>query len=132
MSVANSACHVALQGASAVSITDLLLREGALAVLGTKVPVDVRRNMMLTGRLLTNLADHLINQGRHATLLGVWHHTQTTNTVNDILTSTPLLGSWDGLPARAAERPHCGNSRSSDQPAAARYPHLPGHRTSPR
>ncbi|MER5656479.1 hypothetical protein ABT076_26090 [Streptomyces sp. NPDC002131] len=113
MSVANSACHVALQGASAVSTTDLLLREGALAVLGTKVPVDVRRNMMLTGRLLTNLADHLINQGRHATLLEVWHHTQTTNTVNDILTSTPLLGSWDGLPARAAERPHCGNSRSS-------------------
>ncbi|WP_146057738.1 CHAT domain-containing protein [Streptomyces sp. SM10] len=93
-----SACHVAPRGASAVSITDLLLREGALAVLGTQVPVDVRRNMMLTGRLLTNLADHLTNQGRHATLLEVWHHTQTTNTVNDILMSTPSLLSWGSTP----------------------------------
>lgn len=93
-----SACHVAPRGSSAVSIADLLLREGALAVLGTQVPVDVRRNMMLTGRLLTNLADHLINQGRHATLLEVWHHTQTTNTVNDILMSTPSLSSWGRTP----------------------------------
>ncbi|MGA5810200.1 hypothetical protein ACPC3D_31935 [Streptomyces cellulosae] len=93
-----SACHVAPRGASAVSITDLLLREGALAVLGTQVPVDVGRNMMLTGRLLTNIADHLINQGRHPTLLEVWHHTQTTNTVNDILMATPSLGRWGHTP----------------------------------
>ncbi|MCY1655630.1 CHAT domain-containing protein [Streptomyces sp. SL203] len=93
-----SACHVAPRGAGAVTITDLLLREGALAVLGTQVPVNVRRNMMLTGRLLVNLADHLINQGRHATLLDVWHHTQTTNTINDILMATPSLSTWGQTP----------------------------------
>ncbi|MFZ4163163.1 CHAT domain-containing protein [Streptomyces griseoincarnatus] len=82
-----SACHVAPRGSSAVSIADLLLREGALAVLGSQVPVDVRRNMMLTGRLLTNLADHLINQGRHATLLEVWHPTQTTTDLECVMSS---------------------------------------------
>ncbi|MGW1010938.1 CHAT domain-containing protein [Streptomyces termitum] len=89
-----SACHVAPRGAGAVSITDLLLREGALAVLGTQVPVHVHRNTILTGRLLANLADHVINQGRHATLLEVWHHTQASNTVNDILGATPSLLEW--------------------------------------
>ncbi|MCF2434307.1 hypothetical protein LV779_02690 [Streptomyces thinghirensis] len=120
-------------GASAVSITDLLLREGALAVLGTQVPVDVGRNMMLTGRLLTNIADHLINRGRHPTLLEVWHHTQTTNTVNDILMATPSLGRW-GTDSRPGQRTGPGSGIHDQQISrpAARCPHLPGHRTSPR
>lgn len=112
---------VAPRGASACSITDLLPREGALALLGTQVPVDVRRNRMLTGRLLTNLAGHLINQGRHATRLEVWRDTQTTNTANDILMSTIAAG-----------QPCCKIRDQQIGRAAAQCPHLPGHPTSPR
>ena len=45
-----SACYVAPRGSGAVSITDLLLREGAVAVLGTQVPVDVYHNAVLMTR----------------------------------------------------------------------------------
>ncbi|WP_380229828.1 CHAT domain-containing protein [Kitasatospora misakiensis] len=93
-----SACHVAPRGAGAVSIADLLLREGAMAVLGTQVPVDVRRNLMLMSRLLANLAHHLANPSQNVTLLEVWHHVQTSNVINDVLMATPALMEWGRTP----------------------------------
>jgi Ca2+-binding EF-hand superfamily protein len=51
-----SACHVAPRGAGAVSITDLLLREGVLTVLGAQIPVRVDRNAMIMARFLANIA----------------------------------------------------------------------------
>ncbi|MFC8719895.1 CHAT domain-containing protein [Kitasatospora sp. NPDC057198] len=89
-----SACHIAPRGAGAITVTDLLLREGALAVLGTQVPVDVRHNAMLMIRLLVYLAEEIAKPGQFATLLDVWHHVQTFNAVNDILTATPKLKKW--------------------------------------
>ncbi|MFK4150001.1 CHAT domain-containing protein [Streptomyces sp. NPDC004065] len=91
-----SACHTAPRGAGVVSVTDLLLREGVMAVLGTQVPVLVHRNAMLMGRLLVNLAEELTRRGgsRHATLLDLWHHVQMSNTVNDILSGNPALYAW--------------------------------------
>ncbi|MET8700726.1 CHAT domain-containing protein [Kitasatospora sp. NPDC004723] len=93
-----SACHVAPRGSGAVAITDLLLREGALAVLGTQVPVDVRHNAMLMNRFLVYLAEEIAKPGQFATLLDVWHHVQTSNAVNDILTATPNLKKWAASP----------------------------------
>ncbi|MGW4816691.1 CHAT domain-containing protein [Kitasatospora cineracea] len=89
-----SACHVAPRGSGAVAITDLLLREGALAVLGTQVPVDVRHNATLMNRFLIYLVEGIAKPGQFATLLDVWHHVQTSNAVNDILTATPKLRKW--------------------------------------
>ncbi|MFJ1742467.1 CHAT domain-containing protein [Streptomyces microflavus] len=93
-----SACHVAPRGSGAVAITDLLLREGALAVLGTQVPVDVRHNATLMIRFLVYVAEEIAKPGQFATLLDVWHHVQTSNAVNDILTATPKLRRWAGSP----------------------------------
>ncbi|MFD9716096.1 CHAT domain-containing protein [Streptomyces sp. NPDC059076] len=93
-----SACHVAPRGSGAVTITDLLLREGALAVLGTQVPVDVRHNATLMNRFLVYLAEEIAKPGQFATLLEVWHHVQTSNAVNDILTATPKLKKWAASP----------------------------------
>ncbi|MER6280275.1 CHAT domain-containing protein [Streptomyces sp900105245] len=89
-----SACHVAPRGSGAVAITDLLLREGALAVLGTQVPVEVTRNAMLMVRFMVYLAEAIAKPGRFATILDVWHHVQTSNAVNDILDGSPSLRAW--------------------------------------
>ncbi|MGW6506606.1 CHAT domain-containing protein [Streptomyces niveus] len=99
-----SACHVAPRGAGAVSVTDLLFREGVLAVLGTQVPVRVDRNAMLMGRFLANVAEELQSPGRHATVLDLWHHVQAGNAVNDVLSGSASLQEWamrgsaDGTP----------------------------------
>ncbi|KOU13191.1 hypothetical protein ADK51_35590 [Streptomyces sp. WM6368] len=89
-----SACHVAPRGSGAVAITDLLLREGALAVLGTQVPVEVTRNAILMARFLIYLAEEIAKPGQFATILDVWHHVQTSNAVHDILDGSPSLQAW--------------------------------------
>ncbi|BBC30750.1 hypothetical protein SGFS_020440 [Streptomyces graminofaciens] len=89
-----SACHVAPRGSGAVAITDLLLREGALAVLGTQVPVEVTRNALLMCRFLVYLAEEITKPGQFTTILDLWHHVQTSNAVNDILDGSPNLKAW--------------------------------------
>jgi hypothetical protein len=92
-----SACHVAPRGAGTVSVVDLLLREGAIAVLGTQVPVDVRSNTMLTVRLLVNIAEVLAGRGNYGeNLLQVWRHVQSGNAVLDVLAGSPSLHAWGG------------------------------------
>ncbi|MDQ3933074.1 MAG: CHAT domain-containing protein [Actinomycetota bacterium] len=89
-----SACNVAPRGAGAVSITDLLLREGAVAVLGTQVPVDVRRNARLIARFLVYIVEVLNGREDHLTLLDVWHRVQSSNAVLDVLSGSPMLERW--------------------------------------
>lgn len=89
-----SACHVAPRGAGAVSITDMLLREGAVAVLGTQVPVDVAHNAMLMARFFVYIMEVLAQREEHSTLLEVWHRVQTSNAINDVLSGSPSLHSW--------------------------------------
>jgi hypothetical protein len=88
------AYHVAPRGAGTVSLADLLLREGAVAVLGTQVPVDVRRNAMLMMRFLVNMTEVFAGRGRYSNLLEVWHHVQMTNAINDILSGAPSIHNW--------------------------------------
>lgn len=90
-----SACHVAPRGAGAISVTDLLLREGVFAVLGTQIPVDVRHNAVLTSRFLVNIAEAQADANRHQSLLEIWHMTQSGNAVNDVLSpSNRSLHEW--------------------------------------
>jgi hypothetical protein len=89
-----SACHVAPRGVGAVTITDLLLRQGALAVLGTQVPVDVTHNAILMSRLFLYLAENLTKRETFSTLLDAWHHVQVTNAVHDVIDSNNLLQNW--------------------------------------
>lgn len=89
-----SACHVAPRGSGAVAITDLLLREGALAVLGTQIPVEVTRNATLMIRFMVYLAEEVAKPGQFATILDLWHHVQKSNAVNDILDGSPSLRAW--------------------------------------
>jgi hypothetical protein len=89
-----SACHVAPRGLGPVSIADLLLRQGALAVLGTQVPVDVMRNALMMARLFLYLAETLVRRESFSTLLDAWHFIQMTNPVYDIIRGSKALSDW--------------------------------------
>lgn len=89
-----SACHVAPRGTSAVSVTDLLLRQDALAVLGTQVPVDVFHNATLMGRFFLYIRESAARREEHFNLLEAWHRTQSTNAVIDIINGSDSLRDW--------------------------------------
>lgn len=95
-----SACHVAPRGAGPVTITDLILRQGARAVLGTQVPVDVRRNAILMTRLFIYLAETLARSEGFTTLLDAWHHVQASNAIYDVLNGSRALNDFGLSPDR--------------------------------
>lgn len=67
-------------------------------VLGVQVPVSAYRNALLMGRLMVNLSQALDGDETLETLLDVWHHTQTTNLVNDIVSSNRKRMDWVHAP----------------------------------
>jgi hypothetical protein len=90
-----SACQVSPRGMGELSIADLLLREGALAVLGTQVPVDVYHNSLFMGRFFTYLAESAARKSdHHLTLLDLWQHVQGSNAVNDVISGSQSLQRW--------------------------------------
>lgn len=93
-----SACHVSPRGMGDLSIADLLIREGAIAVLGTQVPVDVYHNSLFMGRFFSYLAESALQRSDHQTLLELWQYVQTSNAVNDIIGGSEALRKW-GLSA---------------------------------
>ncbi|MFZ3594647.1 CHAT domain-containing protein [Streptomyces sp. BH104] len=99
-----SACNAAPRGTGAVSVTDLLLREGAMAVLGTQMPVDVRRNAVLMGRFFVNIAEAFQRVDEHPTLLEIWRHVQASNVVNDVIgAGSKSLTAWGHSRAPSGE-----------------------------
>jgi hypothetical protein len=98
-----SACSVAPRGASTVSVTDLLLREGAVAVLGTQVPVKVARNAVLMMRFLLYIAEVLAGREQHPTLLDIWQRVQASNAVNDVVSGNRHLQAWATSMAESGE-----------------------------
>jgi hypothetical protein len=88
-----SACHVAPRGYGAVTIADILLRKGALAVLATLIPVDVRRNSLLMTRLFVYIGEAVV-LGKFRTLADIWTHVMATNAVNEILQSSESMMRW--------------------------------------
>ena len=99
-----SACRVAPRGGGMVGISDLLLREGAVAVLATQVPVNVVNNAVLMMRFFLYLTEVLAKREEHRSLLQVWHFVQTSNAINDILNGSRPIHAW-GLSATQTGRP---------------------------
>ncbi len=82
-----SACHVTPRGRGVVSAGDLFIRAGARAVLGTFVPVDVRRNAVLIARLFTEIIEVRKGWSNMRTLDDIWSHVVSTNAVHEITAS---------------------------------------------
>lgn len=89
-----SACHVAPRGVNAVTVSDLLLRAGAMAVLGTLIPVDVTRNAILTSRLFTYLAEALAGGKNFRSLDEAWQWVTASNAVHEVIAATSALSEW--------------------------------------
>lgn len=89
-----SACHVAPRGMGAVSISDMLLREGVMAVLGTQVPINVFNNAVLMMRFFLYMTEVLAKREEYSSLLDAWHFVQTSNAINDILNGSRPLRAW--------------------------------------
>jgi hypothetical protein len=89
-----SACSVAPRGIGSVNIADMLLRQGAFAVLGTQIPVSVNHNAILMVRSLIYILESLARNEPHMTLLDAWHRACTSNAIVDILTGNDPLNDW--------------------------------------
>jgi hypothetical protein len=89
-----SACQVAPRGSGSVNITDLLFRQGAMAVLGTLVPVDVRRNAHLMVRFFIYIAEALNGGNSLRSIDQVWHHTASSNAVLDVTLGARRSADW--------------------------------------
>lgn len=83
-----SACHVMPRGRGVVTVGDLLIRSGAKAVLGTFIPVDVRRNATLIVRLFTDILEVRKGWSHMRTLDEIWSHVVCTNAIHEIIAST--------------------------------------------
>lgn len=89
-----SACHTGPRGSGAVSVSDLLLREGARAVLSTLVPVKVMHNASFMQRFLLYLGESIQGTEPQVNVLDVWHRVQTSNVILDIIQGNPKLSAW--------------------------------------
>lgn len=67
-----SACHVSPRGSGTVNVADLFMRAGAEAVLGTFIPVNAKRNMILISRLYTYIAEAQKGSTQYETLSEAW------------------------------------------------------------
>ncbi|WP_184204041.1 CHAT domain-containing protein [Armatimonas rosea] len=92
-----SACNVAPRGIGAVNIADLLMRQGALAVIGTLVPVDIRHNAILINRLFVYINETMSGKNSMKNFAEIWHHVTTSNAVNDILFSSTGISQWASM-----------------------------------
>lgn len=89
-----SACRVSPRGRGTVTVADLLLRQGALVVIGTMIPVDARRNALLMARFFANASEAVRGALPDNSLEAVWHFTRVSNAVNDIVSGNKHLFRW--------------------------------------
>lgn len=89
-----SSCQIWLRGSGAISVADILVRQGALAIIGTLIPIDVRKNALLMTRFFINVAAALRGEMPLRTIQDAWHFVTTSNAVNDILEGNRKLKEW--------------------------------------
>jgi hypothetical protein len=89
-----SACQVSPRGSGTVNVTDLMFRHGALAIIGTLIPVDVQRNALLMVRFFVNAAEALRGARPDGRVDTAWSWVQASNAVNDIVNSNAVFQKW--------------------------------------
>lgn len=89
-----SACHVSPRGGGTVNVADLFMRAGAIAVLGSFLPVNARRNMFLTNRFYTYIAEAQKGNVMYETILEAWAGVIATNAILEIQEESPSFAEW--------------------------------------
>lgn len=89
-----SACEVSPRAFGAVSAADLLFRQGASVVIGTLVPIDLRRNAFLLIRFASYIGDAIEGRTQFDTLGQLWRHVLSTHAVHDIYAASRRVQRW--------------------------------------
>ncbi|MED0983012.1 CHAT domain-containing protein [Bacillus paramycoides] len=89
-----SACHVAPKGKGDYTINDAFLEAGALAVLGTLIPVNVKENAMITQRFFQYIIETLEGHHNCFDLAEAWKRVVAMNAVSEILSASKKLIAW--------------------------------------
>ena len=89
-----SACHVSPRGSGVVNVADMFIRAGAEAVLGTFVPVDAQKNMVLINRLYTYINEAQNGCKMYKTLSEAWSGVVATNAIHEISASSQKFFQW--------------------------------------
>ena len=89
-----SACHVSPRGNGAVNVADLFIRAGAIAVLGTLIPVNADRNAILMKRLFTYIIEAQKGSKQFKTLAEAWTGIVASNAIYELMQSSKELDSW--------------------------------------
>ncbi|MGN1224068.1 MAG: hypothetical protein ACI4TG_03045 [Ruminococcus sp.] len=89
-----SACHTSPRGIGAVTIADMFIRNGAIAVLSTFIPVNVKKNMIIMTRLFTYISEAQNGSNQYKTLSELWNGLVVTNAIHEILEESPKLKLW--------------------------------------
>lgn len=89
-----SACHVSPRGSGTVNVADMFMRAGAEAVLGTFIPIDARRNMVLINRLYTYIAEAQKGSAQYKTLSEAWSGVVATNAIHEIAETSKKFFEW--------------------------------------
>lgn len=93
-----SACRVMPRGFGTATVGDMFLRKGALAVLGTLVPVNAMKSSLLYVRLFTDIFSVRNGWSPFRTLDEIWSHIVASNAVHEILSASDKLEHWANTP----------------------------------
>ena len=63
-------------------------------MLGTLIPVDVRRNALLMVRFFTYIDETMRKRGPFRSLDEIWQHTVATNAVNELISASKEVRKW--------------------------------------
>ena len=77
-----------------MSVSDILIRAGAKAVLSTLVPVNVQHNSTFMLRFLYYMSETIDGSESHVSVLDLWHRVQASMVIFDIIYSNPKLREW--------------------------------------
>lgn len=89
-----SACHVSPRGGGTVNVADLFMRAGAMAVLGSFIPISARRNMFLLNRLYIYIAEAQKGNLMYETILEAWAGVVCTNAILEIQEESRIFSEW--------------------------------------
>jgi hypothetical protein len=89
-----SACHVAPKGRGAYTVSDAFLDAGALAVLGTLIPVNVRHNALFSQGFFLYIAEVLEGRVSCKNIAEVLPRIISSNAVYEILDTSEKLREW--------------------------------------
>lgn len=89
-----SACHVAVKGDGNYTISEAFLRCGALATLGTLIPVGVKKNGILMQQFILYISEVLNGKYACRNLSEAWFNAINHGIVTEVLAMSPKLERW--------------------------------------